>query len=438
LFKMQDLMTADLAANLHARTEGNALLLTQAVDAFKHTEAPLRLLKHLFETDDIERFLVEQIDDSLTENERAVMCAVAVLQGHAGTRDAIEAIVDGENVRRTLGGLRKRYLLHVTEGEAGREYSMNAIVRYFYYDLLGKRERQEMHRRAGEYYETEEPDVLKAARHFQEAREYERAAQLATQHVRALINQGQARPLHVLLERFTAQQVGRVLWARVNLALGQVVALFGDRTRAQACYEETHTTLATLPDSTDVRDLRASACRWLAELHHQHGAYDQALEQIQEGLATLEGREPAEVAALTLLAAHVYIRQGDYDGALAQAQDALRLAQEPSPPILLARAHNVLGRIASRRGANATAIEHFQESLGLYRRVSDLIGQAKSHNLIGTAHFEMGHWSEAEAELEQARELFDQLGDVHYCAILDNNLGTMALNRGRLDEAVAY
>ncbi|MCP4536518.1 MAG: CHAT domain-containing protein [Chloroflexi bacterium] len=436
LLSMQDLMSAGIIANLHARTEGNAQLLTLAVDAFKRTATPLRLLTRMFEDDNIERFLVKEVDDNLTEDEQAVMSAVAVLLGHVGTRDAIEAILDGQNVRRTLNSLSQRHLLNVAAGKAGRTYNMNTVVRHFYYDLPSKQERQAMHRRAGEYYETEEPDTLKAARHWECAGEYSRAIQLTTDNVRAIINQGQARTLRLLLERFTPQQIDPEQWARVNLALGQTYALLGDGKAAQASYQETLSNLAAVHDSSKARALKVSVCRWLAELYNQRGEYPLARAQVQEGLDALGEQESTEAAELMLIAADVYLRQGDHESALAQGENSLRLGQKHEQTTILAQAHNVLGLINRRREANTASIEHYQQSLKLYQQAGDLIGTAKSYNLIGSAYLYRSQWSEAEHYYRQAYEIFDRLGDAYWCSGLNNNLGLIAMRQGRLDEAL--
>ncbi len=188
LSKMKSLTSREFVTNLHARTGGNPRIITLATDTLKHTPNLLGFLIGLFADDNIERFLTQEIDDNLTEDERAVMTAIAVLKS-SSTRDAIEAVLDGKNVRRTLNDLAQRHLLNVSAGTAGREYSINAIVRYFYYDSLGRRERREMHCRAGEYYEIEEPDEQRAARHFELAGDHKRAAQLATPDIWAVIGQ---------------------------------------------------------------------------------------------------------------------------------------------------------------------------------------------------------------------------------------------------------
>ncbi len=432
----QELMSGEIAANLHARTEGNPLFLTLAVDALRRTAASVRpsFIVNLFMDDNIERFLMKKIDEGLTEDERAVMSAIAVLLGEAGARDAIEAILEGRSIRRILAELSERRLLNVREGEAGREYSLNTLVRYFYYDMLSKSQRQAMHRRAAVYYETGQPDILRAARHFAEAGEIKKSARLAADNVWGHINQGHARSLHALLECFSADQFEPEQWARINLAVGQTLAFLGQSAAAQLRYEAVLASLDAMPlIDSKMHMLRAEIVRWLAELHYQQGDYAAALARVREGL----NGPNAPRAELTLLAAHVYLRQGDYENSQAQAQASLEMGQTLGQASITARASSVLGHIETQRGHNRRAVEYFEQSLQLYRQLGDVTGQAKTHNVIGAAYFDIGQWSRASECFQQSRQIFERLGNVHFCVGLDNNLGFIALRQGRLDEALS-
>lgn len=202
---IETLMTADATATLHERTGGNPTFLTIAVNALRRSSGPLQLLLRLSMVSDVERFLVDEIDEWLTEEERAVMSAVAVFLSYSATRGAIEAVLDGQSVRRTLSELRRRHLLNVREDEQGRNYKLNSLVRVFYYDMLDQEEREEMHRRAGAYYEEQQPDALKAILHYERAGDEEQALRLTEAHSQILIGTGQARPLHLVLERLRDQ-----------------------------------------------------------------------------------------------------------------------------------------------------------------------------------------------------------------------------------------
>jgi hypothetical protein len=237
LQQMQELMSADLVANLHDRTEGNPTFLAMAVDSIRDTTTPVRTILHLFEVQGIEQFLIEAIDGSLTAEERAVMSAMSVLLGYSATRRAVEAILDGQAVRGTLRELRRRHVLTVREDEEGRKYKLNSLVRHFYYDLLSRRERQAMHLRAAEHYETEEPDVLKAVLHFERAGESERALLLAATKAWDLINRGQVRPVRDLVERLAGQPISSSQQDLLHRLLGELEHLPDDLDEAIRQYE---------------------------------------------------------------------------------------------------------------------------------------------------------------------------------------------------------
>ena len=185
-------LASDLLAELHRRTDGNAELLTLAVQALQRSPQPAQVVKRLVDEDDIETFLLQEVDKGLAADEKLVLSGVAALLGYPGTRNAIEATLASGNLKRTVRHLANRFLLLEHHGALDREYLQHAIVQVFYYDLLSRQERQELHRRAGEYYEREEPDVLRAALYYQRAGEDVRAAELITTDVWGAIYQGQA------------------------------------------------------------------------------------------------------------------------------------------------------------------------------------------------------------------------------------------------------
>jgi hypothetical protein len=145
----------DLESQVHARTEGNPQLLILSVQILKRARDPAKVLEHLAAVDDIEIYLVKEVDEKLSGDDREVMIATAILLGYPGTRDAIETIADRRRIKKLILQLSNQHLLQVQEGEEEEEYTEHTIVREFYYDVPSRRERQEMHRRAAEYYAEE-------------------------------------------------------------------------------------------------------------------------------------------------------------------------------------------------------------------------------------------------------------------------------------------
>ena len=160
LFDHWELRLPDaLFDRLYAHTGGNAQFMTLAMNVLHGATDPATAIDRLVKSEDFERYLLAEVDENLSEPEQAVMGAVAVLLGYPGSQEAIEAVLDGEAVRRSLlRQLADRHLLMVREGAQGREYQQHTLVQAFYYDLLGRVRRRTMHLRAAAFYATEEPE----------------------------------------------------------------------------------------------------------------------------------------------------------------------------------------------------------------------------------------------------------------------------------------
>ena len=71
---------------LYHRTEGNAELLTLAIEAMQHAADPARLLENLVEAGNVERFLLSRSRQELSDDNRQVMNGVAALARLSGAR----------------------------------------------------------------------------------------------------------------------------------------------------------------------------------------------------------------------------------------------------------------------------------------------------------------------------------------------------------------
>jgi ATP/maltotriose-dependent transcriptional regulator MalT len=71
---------------LHTLTAGNAEFLTLAAEALRRAERPLQLIEMLAQAQDIENYLMAQVDERLSDLQRDVMSAVAVFLGYPARR----------------------------------------------------------------------------------------------------------------------------------------------------------------------------------------------------------------------------------------------------------------------------------------------------------------------------------------------------------------
>ncbi len=403
-------LAGDQVEALHARTEGNAQFLTLSVENLRRSANPARLIHRLSESDSVERFLMKEVDDGLSDDEREVMGAVAVLLGYPGTRDAISVLLEGRGVRRTLNDLQSRHLVGVTEGDAGKQFGQHAMVREFYYDQLDKRVRQAMHRRAADYYAADEPDPLKAARHFQCAGEPAKAIQCAYDNVWTIINRGQARPLQQMLEQFAERDLDKVQWALVNLARGQVARFFEDLAAGRQSYAVAHAIFAAMPNSKNSRLLRARACLGLGELLRIQRPVE-ALEWLRRGMDELQGADLADEAALRIRLGSTLDYLGQRDEAQAELQRGLMLLA-PEPGRLRLDALMNLGNSYCQQGKSKEGINHYQQALEMARSLDDRWRMAGILYNLGMELDLAGRFEDALQHYQQALELAEQLGNL--------------------------
>lgn len=219
----------------------------------------------------------------------------------------------------------------------------------------------------------------------------------------------------------------------IHLVLGQLFIDTGAYEEAADQLAQAHQRAQTQQDEVAL----VTICRWYARLYEVRGDYAQAFTWIESGLAISSQAHTAENAQIRLLAGLIYIRQGNYEAALAQCRHVLQIGEQLGEVAVLARAHNLLGITYLRSDSNQ-AIENFHKAFALYQQAGHIQGQATSHNLIANACFNLGRWPEAEYHYLQAHHMFDQLGDKYNRAMTDNNLGGIALNRGQYESALLF
>lgn len=419
-------------ATLHTQTGGNPQLLVLALDALARGADPARLLADLTVAPDVERFLLREVDAGLDGDERRVLAALAVQLGYGASRPAVETLLDGASARRSLRDLADRGLVSIADGPAGREHRLHAIVARFYYDELGAQARAALHRRAAAFFEHDEPDRLRAALHYERARDHERAARLATENVAGALARGQARALAVLLARLPEAGLEPELRARVALTRGQARAFVGDVLAAQNDLAAALTAAEALPAGSSRGALVVRASVELAQLDQQTDP-DAALALLRRGHEAAAGDLALEAEVLVCEGTTLMYR-GDYDTAREVLTRALSSLGAASGPL---RAAALLSRSAADAyagdydGAEADALE----ALALAEALGDEITLAKILTNLGLDQFHAGHWPEAAATLHRALELAERLGDQRARAAILYNLGLCEFSRGSFEAA---
>lgn len=427
-------LTGDRLDQLHTYTGGNAQLLALAVDILRDTGGAASLLDRLVDADNIERYLLDEIDGRLSRDERQVMSAVAVLQGYPAGRDAVEVVLDGRSTRRILRDLADRSLLTVSRVDEERLYTQHAIVRDFYYSSLGRAQRREMHLRAGQFYRSERLDILLAASHYGLGGSFSEAADLATSDVRALINRGQTQQLGRLLASFEPGQVDAMRWAIVKNAEGQIFLYLGESQPARDAFQAALAALEILPTSDETRRIMARACLGMGELLTQQ-APEEGLGWLERGLSLVTGLDAGQEAALTLQMGELYMFTGRFEEAQAALERGLA-GLPPGPSQWRASALENLGAVAvMARGDVAAAYDLAIEALEVSQELEDSFRIARLKSMLGGLKQMSDDWPAAGTYLEEAVEIAERLGNQRILAQAAMNHGVLLTYVGDYDGA---
>jgi ATP/maltotriose-dependent transcriptional regulator MalT/tRNA A-37 threonylcarbamoyl transferase component Bud32 len=401
---------------LYAHTEGNPKFLLLACNALQRGDDPEQLVHALAQAGDIAEYLIAEVHRLLDEQEQTLMGVVAALLDQPASRDAIEYMLDADDLWDQLNQLSRSYMLSVSAGPQGPLYSQHSLVQRFYYQRQGLRRRQKLHQRAGEFYEREERNVLLAARHYTLAGEFEQAARIVVGEVGPLLNQGAAGDLAAVLRDLPLERLPVGLSAGVLTARGEVALLQAEYANARSALEQAlDYGSQTEPGPGQISD-QARRYRLLAMVDIRNGHYERAEENCLQGLALAEalGQPNSERARLYAQRADVLFRQGEYEQAEAACQTGLSmLPPAPAAPRERALILQRLATIVGNRGEFSTAIQQLEAMQPLVRRVGDpLLLSVVLNNLGIYLHFS-GEHDRALNAYDEALRLKDQTGDVH-------------------------
>ena len=289
--------------------------------------------------------------------------------------------------------------------------------------LLHRRVAEALARRARRRRETEAL-AAQIGRHYQLAGQDARAAEyfrIAGEHARALYANAEA-----LAHLRTALALGHPDAAGLREAVGDMQTLLGEYGEALASYEAA----AALGDGEHLATIE----RKLGSVYQRLGEWELAESHFEAALeGTGSAGELARIQADLSLVAH---RKGQGDHALARARRSLELAEAAGDERALARAHNVLGVLAS--GDLDGALHHLEQSLALAEALGDPAARIAALNNLALAYANGGEPHRALESAEAALALCVALGDRHREAALHNNLADLLHAAGRQEESMSH
>jgi DNA-binding SARP family transcriptional activator/tetratricopeptide (TPR) repeat protein len=423
---------AELGARLYAETEGLPFLLVEYLNALREPAGdPWSLPAGA-------RSLLRARLDPVTQTGRQVLAAAAVI----GRSFDVETVRDasGRGEEETVGALEELVVRGlIREGEADYDFGHEQI-RALVYEETSLARRRLLHARAAEALGAAGREGASrsaaVARHLRlagrdagAAREYVRAAE----HARAVHANAQA------LEHVRAAlSLGHPDRSALHAAAGDLQTLLGDYPAALASYETAaERGGASVGPEADrsPQDLAGLEHR-LGRLHHRRGEWALAQAHLQ---AALDAAAPDDVAARATICADLSLSAhdgGDPERAARLALEARELAERAGDAAALGQALNLLGLLATGRGAVSEALGHLERSLALAEQRGDIGARAAALNNLALARRARGELEPALELTRAALELCEAQGDRHREAALRNNLADLLHEAGRPEDAM--
>jgi tetratricopeptide (TPR) repeat protein len=318
----------------------------------------------------------------------------------------------------------RRFLLM---GDAGTEFWLSPVLQAYLYDRQRSEPRWRRHAHAARHYEAGQ-DPLRAARHWQQAGEWERAATLLEAAATDLINELQTDELRDALLTFKAGHLPPERWREVQLLLADLCAQLGQRDAAlSACRRALKVTTAV--------QQQARIYRRMGKLYEKHnqlhalGYYEQAAERF----------DPADPELVDLLKDRgwLYILRSDWARAAADLTRALagtpEMARERRADI-----YDALANLHYEQQQYTPAIDHSRRALALREELGNLPRIADSSNNLGLLYSAIGDYAHAISAYEEALVIYRRLDNQDRTATALLNIGMAHHLAGRRETALEF
>ena len=228
----------------------------------------------------------------------------------------------------------------------------------------------------------------------------------------------------------------------------------GNAFLAGGFYDRAERSFERLPETDPSRAIER--CIGLARASTNRGAFEDAIEHCEAGLAlveelpdSFEGEDPAgpsgtgtEAMSRAIQLARLRRCYGDalsghnqYADAQAQYELALEAVDEASHPRLVAQVRRKTGDMRCKQGDYDDASAEFEASLELARTVGDRRLEADVLSNFGTVPWSHGDNDGARGYFERALEIQQAIGDRHGVAKSRYNLAIVAKREGEYDRA---
>ncbi len=392
--------SSDVLDQFYTNTKGNPLFaleyLAEIQERMVTTEGVIEELP-VFATPPTLKDLITERLARLDENGLYLAEMLATIGTEVNER-TIQLALD-ETRRQMLPDMAEQLIAkRVIERDSKALRFTNALFRQVLYEGLGNRWKPLMHLRAGEAYEEQfrddtEPVLYELAGHYLKTNSIDKATKYA------------------LMAGDKAQAI---------FANDDALMFF---TRALTIGKEHGSEMSLLAELGEKA----------ANVHSVLGQYGEAEQLYNSALESYD--DDRDRARVMWRLGIIWRSQGEYERAISQADDILRMDND-SIIGLLPKVYNLRGNLNYHRGKYDEAIADFTKAEGIVRAQNDLTERANMLSLLGRVHETLRDWDRALECYNDALSLAQEQGDLNLMALAYNGLGTTHKDAGRLKESI--
>ena len=164
--------------------------------------------------------------------------------------------------------------------------------------------------------------------------------------------------------------------------------------------------------------------------------FRKALEALERMEARPENQKLEEEVLVSL--GNVLYTIGEWDEALEDFGEVLKLTEETGSEGLRALSHLRMGEIGEKRSDWTAAAESFARAFEIYERIKDVSGQANVHRARVTMYWRKGEYQKALEEGTKGLLLLDKPGDKYLTAMTVITLGAVYYDMGDFARSRQY
>lgn len=168
----------------------------------------------------------------------------------------------------------------------------------------------------------------------------------------------------------------------------------------------------------------------LGIIYRTKGDLARAERTLRDGLKIVKGRNLDVEGALYGNLGDLYIDMGNYREAEVCYHRDIEISDSRGNAHRAAMSRDALGDLMRRKGDYDGALAELDNALMAKERISDMMGIGVSHMNIGNVHHDKGDLVEAENHYSQAMEVLEAVGDQHNVAGLKVNIGIIKRHTG--------